>query len=43
MDRMLITVFDNETQAYEGKKALLDLDHEGGIGFTGTHTVRGDR
>ena len=32
MDRMLIVVFDNETKAYEGKKALLQLDNEGSIG-----------
>ena len=32
MDRMLVVVFDNETKAYEGKKALLQLDNEGSIG-----------
>ena len=32
MDRMLVVVFDNETKAYEGKKALLQLDDEGSIG-----------
>jgi|SRR5579864_6469424 len=31
MDRMLVVVFDNEAQAYEGKKALLQLDAEGSI------------
>ena len=31
MDRMLVVVFDNETKAYEGKKALLLLDNEGSI------------
>ena len=31
MDRMLVTVFDNEGKAYEGKKALLALDSEGSI------------
>jgi uncharacterized membrane protein len=31
MDRMLVVVFDNESQAYEGQKALLDLDAEGSI------------
>jgi uncharacterized membrane protein len=30
MDRMLVVVFDNETKAYEGRKALLQLD-EGSI------------
>jgi uncharacterized membrane protein len=32
MDRMLVAVFDNESKAYEGKKALLQLDNEGSIG-----------
>ncbi|MGC1362676.1 MAG: DUF1269 domain-containing protein [Silvibacterium sp.] len=32
MDRMLVVVFDNETKAYEGKKALQQLDNEGSIG-----------
>ena len=32
MDRMLVVVFDNESKAYEGKKALLQLDEEGSIG-----------
>src|SRR6516164_5767024 len=32
MDRMLVIVFDNEEQAYEGKQALLQLDGEGSIG-----------
>ncbi len=31
MDRMLVVVFDNETKAYEGEKALLELDAEGSI------------
>src|SRR5215472_9236168 len=31
MDRMLVVVFDNENKAYEGKKALLQLDGEGSI------------
>jgi uncharacterized membrane protein len=31
MDRMLVVVFDNESKAYEGKKALLQLDAEGSI------------
>jgi uncharacterized membrane protein len=31
MDRMLVVVFDNETKAYEGKKALLRLENEGSI------------
>jgi uncharacterized membrane protein len=31
MDRMLVVVFDNESKAYEGKKALLQLDSEGSI------------
>jgi uncharacterized membrane protein len=31
MDRMLVVVFDNETKAYAGRKALLQLDGEGSI------------
>lgn len=31
MDRMLVVVFENETKAYEGKNALLQLDGEGSI------------
>lgn len=31
MDRMLVVVFDTENKAYEGKKALLQLDREGSI------------
>jgi uncharacterized membrane protein len=31
MDRMLVVVFDNETKAYEGKRALMQLDNEGSI------------
>jgi uncharacterized membrane protein len=31
MDRMLVVVFDSESKAYEGKKALLQLDGEGSI------------
>jgi uncharacterized membrane protein len=32
MDRMLVVVFENESKAYEGKKALLQLADEGSIG-----------
>src|SRR5262245_10258770 len=35
MDRMLVVVFDNESKAYEGKKALQQLDAEGSIGVYG--------
>jgi uncharacterized membrane protein len=31
MDRMLVVVFDDEAKAYEGKKALAQLDSEGSI------------
>jgi uncharacterized membrane protein len=31
MDRMLVVVFDNEVKAYEGKKALIQLDGDGSI------------
>jgi uncharacterized membrane protein len=40
MDRMLVVVFDNETKAYEGKKALLQLDAEGSIGVYGYAVVQ---
>jgi uncharacterized membrane protein len=35
MDRMLVVVFDSEGKAYEGKKALLQLDGEGSITLYG--------
>jgi uncharacterized membrane protein len=38
MDRMLVVVFDNESKAYEGKKALLQLDIDGSISVYG-HAV----
>jgi uncharacterized membrane protein len=31
MDRMLVVVFDNESKAYEGRQALMELDAEGSI------------
>ena len=31
MDRMLVVVFDTESKAYEGKKALMQLEGEGSI------------
>ena len=31
MDRMLVVVFDNEVQAYDGRNALLAIDNEGNI------------
>jgi len=39
MDRMLVVVFDNESKAYEGKKALLQLDAEGSISAYGYAVV----
>ena len=39
MDRMLVVVFDNENKAYEGKKALLQLDGEGSISVYGYAVV----
>ena len=33
MDRMLVVVFDNESKAYEGKRALSQLDSDGSIGL----------
>jgi len=35
MDRMLVVVFDSESKAYEGKKALLQLDAENSISAYG--------
>lgn len=31
MDKMLVVVFDSESQAYEGSKALQELQNEGSI------------
>src|SRR5260370_25745120 len=39
MDRMLVVVFDNESKAYEGKKALLQLDGEGSVSGDGYAVV----
>lgn len=39
MDRMLVVVFDSESKAYEGKKALLQLDAEGSISAYGYAVV----
>jgi uncharacterized membrane protein len=39
MDRMLVVVFDNESKAYEGKKALLQLDGERSISVYGYAVV----
>jgi len=38
MDRMLVVVFDTEPKAYEGKKALIQLENEGSI-VVYAHTV----
>jgi uncharacterized membrane protein len=35
MDRMLVVVFENESKAYEGQTALLELDREGSISVYG--------
>jgi uncharacterized membrane protein len=39
MDRMLVVIFDNEAKAYEGKKALAQLDNEGSISLYGYAVV----
>jgi uncharacterized membrane protein len=39
MDRMLVVAFDSERKAYEGKKALLQLDAEGSISVYGYAVV----
>ncbi|MBN1139292.1 MAG: hypothetical protein JXM73_22135, partial [Anaerolineae bacterium] len=31
MDKVLVVVFDGESKAYEGSRALQDLQHEGSI------------
>ena len=33
MDRMLVVIFDSESKASDGKRALLQLDSEGSIGL----------
>jgi uncharacterized membrane protein len=38
-DRMLVVVFDTESQAYEGRKALLGLENEGSIGVYASAVV----
>ena len=42
MDRMLVVVFDDESKAYEGKEALLQLDSEGSITAYGYAIVAKD-
>jgi uncharacterized membrane protein len=42
MDRMLVVVFDNERKAYEGKKALLELDSDGTIAVYGYAVISKD-
>ena len=39
MDRMLVVVFDSEAKAYDGKRALIQLDSEGSIGVYGYAVV----
>lgn len=39
MDRMLVVVFDSEAKAYEGKRALQQLDSEGSISVFGYAVV----
>jgi len=39
MDRMLVVVFDSENKAYEGKKALSQLENEGSIAVYGYAVV----
>src|SRR6516162_963689 len=39
MDRMLVVVFNNEAKAYEGKKALQQLDDDGSISVYGYAVV----
>jgi uncharacterized membrane protein len=39
MDRMLVVVFDNEAHAYEGKRALIQLDSDASISLYGYAVV----
>lgn len=39
MDRMLVVVFDSESKAYEGKRALFALDSEGSIVVYGSAVI----
>jgi uncharacterized membrane protein len=39
MDRMLVVVFDNEADAYEGKRALIQLDSDATISLYGYAVV----
>ena len=39
MDRMVVTVFDNETKAYQGKSALQQLENEGSIALYASAVV----
>lgn len=43
MERMLAIVFDNETKAYEGSRALNQLDGEGSIALYGAQVVSKDK
>jgi uncharacterized membrane protein len=42
MDKMLVTVFDNESKAYEGSRILNELDAEGSISLYATAVVAKD-
>jgi uncharacterized membrane protein len=42
MDKMIVAVFDNETAAYQGVKALKELDDEGSITLFGVAVVAKD-
>ncbi len=42
MDKMLVTVFDSESKAYEGSRILKELDAEGSIGLYATAVVAKD-
>src|ERR1700675_3893306 len=39
VDRMLVVVFDTESHAYEGRKALLGLENEGSVGVYASAVV----
>jgi uncharacterized membrane protein len=42
MDKMIVAVFDNETAAYQGVKALKELDSEGSVTLYGASVITED-
>jgi uncharacterized membrane protein len=40
MEKMLVVVFDNESKAYQGSRALAQLDSEGSIAIHAESVIR---